>query len=252
LPNVITGTSAGSLVAAFAGVRTDAELKKEITPDIYSKLTGCASLLFVYIHTYRHSCDLSWSEMFSNFRRTGATFNLDRWTEKLQWLTKGDTTFLEAYERTGRILNISATSMEEHSPPKLFNYRTAPDVVIYTAVLASSAIPGILPPIELKRKRRDGKLELHLDEGRYWRDGSLRADVPITLLHQLFRVNYTIVSQVNPHIMLFFYESKGKFYFENLMILQEARVSRRHTDREADGAEVSWPRRWNWQSNWIS
>jgi predicted acylesterase/phospholipase RssA len=80
--------------------------------------------------------------MFHNWYDTGAVFSLERWTEKVQYATMGNTTFLEAYERSGRILNISAVSMEEHSPPKLFNYRNAPDVVIYTAILASSAIPG--------------------------------------------------------------------------------------------------------------
>jgi predicted acylesterase/phospholipase RssA len=68
---------------------------------------------------------------------------------------------------------------------------------------------GILPAIELKRKRPDGKLEPYLDEGQYWRDGSLRMDVPITMLHQSFRVNFTVVNQVNPHVFLFFFESKG-------------------------------------------
>lgn len=59
-------------------------------------------------------------------------------------------TFKEAYERTGRILNISGESSlprcgrelnklvsvipyDTHSPTKLLNYLTAPDCVIYTA-----------------------------------------------------------------------------------------------------------------------
>jgi hypothetical protein len=48
LPQVITGTSAGSLVAAFTCVRTDAELMRDINSDLYQYLTGCA-LLFDWL-----------------------------------------------------------------------------------------------------------------------------------------------------------------------------------------------------------
>jgi hypothetical protein len=30
-----------------------------------------------------------------------------------------------------------------------------------------------------------------------------------TALHQLFGVNYTVVSQVNPHVLPFFFENRG-------------------------------------------
>lgn len=53
-------------------------------------------------------------------------------------------TFREAYERTGRILNVSCVPSDSHSPTILTNYLTAPDCVIWSAVLASAAVPGIL------------------------------------------------------------------------------------------------------------
>jgi hypothetical protein len=45
--------------------------------------------------------------------------------------------------------------------------------------------------------------------GRKWKDGSLRTDIPIQSLHMHFNVKNTIVSQVNPHIHLFFYAPRG-------------------------------------------
>lgn len=49
-------------------------------------------------------------------------------------------TFREAYERTGRILNVSVIPYDTHSPTKLLNYLTAPDCVIYTAGMIPSII----------------------------------------------------------------------------------------------------------------
>ncbi len=86
----------------------------------------------------------------------------------------------------------------------MLNYITAPDVVISTAVMASSAIPTILRPVTLLMKREDGSIVPYMGAGHKWRDGSIRNDIPEKELHQLFDVNYTIVSQTNPHILIFF------------------------------------------------
>ena len=142
-------------------------------------------------------------------------------------------TFGEAYERTGRILNVSCVPADPHSPTILCNYLTSPDCVIWSAVLASAAVPGILNPVVLMMKTSDGSLvpysfghkvcDLFRSHGcvvlsstygianidRQWKDGSLRTDIPIKALNLHFNVNFTIVSQVNPHISLFFFSSRG-------------------------------------------
>lgn len=202
LPKVITGTSAGSLIASIACTRTDEELQENIVP---------------YIHQFLTACEGTWFTMAKRFFQTGALFDIDEWREKMYWVTNGNTTFLESYQRTGRILNITVVSCDSHSPPKLLNYVTAPNVVVWSAVLASSSIPGILNPVTLyhkvKSKMADGTVKEtiapFLGWGERWRDGSLRTDIPLKSLHQLFNVNYTIVSQVNPHVTVFFYENRG-------------------------------------------
>ena len=137
-------------------------------------------------------------------------FDTPRWITKLQeHITHGDTTFLEADQRTGRALNICVASEEKYSPPICLNYKTTPNVVIWSAVLASAAVPGILHAVELRSKRPDGTIEMYHGVGRRWRDGVLRTDIPTTALHQLFGVKYTIVSQVNPHVVPFFFENRG-------------------------------------------
>lgn len=111
--------------------------------------------------------------------KQGSRFDAEDWARKAQWITKGSLTFLEAYERTGRILNISVIPYDPHSPPKLLNYLTTPDCVVWSAVIASAAIPGILNPVVLMRKRPDGTLVPFSYGGRGYKDGSLRADIPL-------------------------------------------------------------------------
>ncbi len=76
-------------------------------------------------------------------------------------------------------------------------------------MIASSAVPGILAPQTLLQKDAKGRISPFSRAGKKWRDGSLNSDIPERELHLLFDVNYTIVSQVNPHILLFFYERDG-------------------------------------------
>ncbi|KAG0312849.1 hypothetical protein BGZ97_010786 [Linnemannia gamsii] len=194
LPTVVTGTSAGALMAALTCCRTDEELNEVLVPELAHKFTACADNVFTW---------------FPRFLKQGSRFDAEDWARKAQWVTKGSLTFLEAYERTGRILNISVIPYDPHSPPKLLNYLTTPDCVVWSAVIASAAIPGILNPVVLMRKRPDGTLVPFSYGGRGFKDGSLRADIPLQALHTHFNVNYTIVSQVNPHVHLFFYAARG-------------------------------------------
>ncbi|RDW71219.1 patatin-like phospholipase-containing protein [Coleophoma cylindrospora] len=193
LPDVITGTSGGALVAALVATRTNDELKALLVPALAGRITAC-------------------SEPFSTWAprwwKTGARFDSLEWAKKCSWFTRGSMTFKEAYERTGRILNVSCVPSDPHSPTILTNYLTSPDCVIWSAVLASAAVPGILNPVVLMMKTRDGEL-VPYSFGHKWKDGSLRTDIPLKALNLHFNVNFSIVSQVNPHINLFFFSSRG-------------------------------------------
>ena len=57
-------------------------------------------------------------------------------------------------------------------------------------------------------KLRDGSLAPY-SFGHKWKDGSLRTDIPLRALNLHFNVNFSIVSQVNPHINTFFFSSRG-------------------------------------------
>ena len=131
--------------------------------------------------------------------------------ETVYWATKGDKlTFLEAYKSTGKILNITINSTVGDRPSLLLNCKTTPTVTIASAVLASSALPGLLPTAKLMEKDEKGNLIEFVGVGKEgWRDGSFKTDIPKKSLHWYFKVHFTIVSQVNPHVIMFFYNQSG-------------------------------------------
>ncbi|GAB1192045.1 hypothetical protein APSETT444_001229 [Aspergillus pseudonomiae] len=193
LPEIITGTSGGALVAALIATRTDEELKQLLVPALAHRIRASSEGMASWVWRW-------W--------RTGARFDTITWARECSWFCRGSTTFKEAYERTGRILNVSCVPSDPHSPTILANYLTSPNCVIWSAVLASAAVPGILNPVVLMTKKRDGTLAPY-SFGHKWKDGSLRTDIPIRALNLHFNVNFPIVSQVNPHINLFFFSSRG-------------------------------------------
>ncbi|GAW22413.1 hypothetical protein ANO14919_119500 [Xylariales sp. No.14919] len=193
LPDVITGTSGGALVAALVATRTNEELKQLLVPALAHNIKPCSEPITAW---------------FPRWWKTGARFDSVDWARQASWWSRGSMTFREAYERTGRILNVSCVPADPHSPTILCNFLTSPDCVIWSAVLASAAVPGILNPVVLMMKALDGSL-VPYSFGHKWKDGSLRTDIPIKALNLHFNVNFTIVSQVNPHISLFFFSSRG-------------------------------------------
>lgn len=114
LPRVVTGTSAGGIVAALLCTRTDAELKHLLVPELANKITACEDAFGVWIKR--------WYE-------TGARFSAIKWAEKVcypispgrklirqaMFFTNGSLTFKEAYECTGRALNVSVVPSDRHS-----------------------------------------------------------------------------------------------------------------------------------------
>ena len=52
LPRVITGTSAGGLVAALVGTRTDEELRTLLVPELAHRITACEEDFSVWIKRF--------------------------------------------------------------------------------------------------------------------------------------------------------------------------------------------------------
>jgi TAG lipase/steryl ester hydrolase/phospholipase A2/LPA acyltransferase len=182
LPRVVTGSSAGSIMAGILATHTDTELVDLLNPD--------------YI-------DFEWCSVFSPFELVKGNSMLDQKTLK-NFIGRNipEMTFLEAYQHTNRILNVSVSPADSNQFPRLLNYLTAPNVLIRWACLASSAIPGLYPAVQLRAKNFDGKSVAYMSQNR-WIDGSVHEDIPINKVNRLHNINHYIVSQTNPYIVPF-------------------------------------------------
>jgi predicted acylesterase/phospholipase RssA len=112
----------------------------------------------------------------------------------------GDYTFQEAFDKTGVLLNITVTGYDGHEDYRLLNYLTAPHVLIWSACLASCAIPYVFEPVELLAKNYRGEVVPYHPSGLKFIDGSVCADLPFKRLSEQFNVNAFIVSQTNPWV----------------------------------------------------
>jgi len=149
--------------------------------------------------------------------RNGVIYDWRDFHQHMFWFTQG-MTFKEAYLKTGRILNICCTPLRSRgarAPPLMLNYLDTPNVDIASAVCASSCLPGLTHPVELLEKKEDGTLRPYHDaddcnDRISMRDGSFERDVPLQQLASLFGVTFTIVSQVNPHVLPFWAHVRGR------------------------------------------
>ncbi len=179
LPRVISGSSAGALVAGVLGTHTDEELEHFYEP---------ASVMF---EAKREAGALS--RMFFGASPQIDVGDLEGLVERLV----PDMTFQEAYEKTGRQISISVAPAELHQRSRLLNAVTSPNVFVRSAVMASCAVPGVFPPVMLKAKNVHGETQPYLPSRR-WVDGSIADDLPAKRLQRLYSTNHYIVSMVNP------------------------------------------------------
>lgn len=197
LPRIIAGSSVGSIMCSVVATRSWPELES-------------------FFEDSWHSLQFfdQMGGIFAVVRRVvthGAVHDIRQLQRLLRHLTS-NLTFQEAYDMTGRILGITVCSPRKHEPPRCLNYLTSPHVVIWSAVTASCAFPGLFEAQELMAKDRFGEIvpyhapfsagheEKNGPSPRRWRDGSLESDLPMMQLKELFNVNHFIVSQANPHI----------------------------------------------------
>jgi len=185
LPRVITGSSAGSIIGGYLATHSDKEMERELRSG---------------------QLDYEWCRLLSFVDVIKGESLMDQ-KQLLRSIERNipDMTFLEAYRETRRILNISISPADSHQFPRLLNYLTAPNVLIRRAALASSAIPGLFPPAQLRAKNFDGKSVAYMPQSR-WIDGSVHEDIPKEKVNRLHNINHYIVSQANPHIAPFLSE----------------------------------------------
>ncbi|MDX1451072.1 MAG: DUF3336 domain-containing protein [Oleiphilaceae bacterium] len=182
LPQVITGSSAGSIIAATIGTHTDQELPALFDPNTHN------------MKAWR------WLGLLSGLQGKG--FMDQRQLQDYIRSYVGEYTMQEAYERTGRSINITVSPVQHHQKARLLSGYTSPYILMWSAALASCAVPSVFPPVKLLKKDQAGHNVPYMPRLR-WVDGSVVSDLPVERLMHLYDVNYSIVSQTNPHVVPF-------------------------------------------------
>jgi TAG lipase / steryl ester hydrolase / phospholipase A2 / LPA acyltransferase len=243
MPRVIGGASAGSILCAMIGTRTDEECMNDLLEAKGTVAPGHTGKLILNFFRPLGSADKTntvdsdfgtvlhnsaggfrdakrtWQllipiglrqitstiyDLLTGHRRPQDMLNHD--TEHFRECLKsniGDFTFQEAFDRTGRILNITVTPTNSSDPPRLLNYLTAPHVLVWSAAVASSSLPGVFEANKLMVKDADGTERPESAEPTHFSDGSMEADLPMAQLSEMFNVNHFIISQANPHAVMF-------------------------------------------------
>lgn len=201
LPKIICGSSAGAIIAGIFCTRTD-EAVNEMLSSGLGKMAN-----FFDLNAFDETQD-GIQSVRSKLRRlftSGAFMDGDMLADCLR-RNYGDLTFMEAFELTGRVLNVSVAYAErDGQKAMLLNFITAPDVYLWSAVSASSSMPGLFTAVQLMAKDRTTGEPVPFIAGELWYDGSVACDLPKKELSRYFNVNHFIVSQVNPHIIPFFH-----------------------------------------------
>jgi len=178
IPDVISGSSGGALIAAVAGSRKPESLGEIFEPDFLQFEDDIRAIV---------------RNLAPGKKRNMRKNDLIKIIERIV----PDLTFEEAFKLSGLKINISIAPHERHQKSRLLNAITSPTVMLREAVLASCCIPGVFPPVSLAAKNVKGERVPYLP-ARKWVDGSISDDVPMKRLSRLYGVNHFIVSQTNP------------------------------------------------------
>jgi predicted acylesterase/phospholipase RssA len=187
LPKVISGSSAGAWMCAQLGTLRDEELRGHFLTKRYE---------------FNHR--LSIGGIFGLMSGKDRSVVENERDEVIEAFV-GNQTFQEAYEHTGRYINISIAPFERHQNSRLLNAIASPNVTIRSAVRASSSVPGMVAAVGLEAKDSRGRIKPYL-RNRLWVDGSFSEDLPFKRMSRLFGVNHYIVSMINPMAVPFLRE----------------------------------------------
>ena len=220
LPRIITGTATGALIAALVGIHTEDELLDFLNGDGIdltafakqdSQMTSNERSEDL-VSTHRPGPIQTLLRRVTRFVRHGYFLDVSVLEECVR-ANVGDLTFEEAYARTKRVLNITVPTSGRGGVPSLLNYLTAPNVLIWSAALASNTSSlALYQPMTLLCKDETGAVmpwstshaqsftfqPQHIPTHTF-----NERDSPLSRIAELFNVNHFIVSQARPYIAPF-------------------------------------------------
>ncbi|KAM7224493.1 protein of unknown function (DUF3336) domain containing protein [Rhypophila decipiens] len=259
LPRIITGTATGALIASLVAIHTEEELPSVLSGDgiDLSAFSGRGRKLG---SGENEPNDSIWTRLATLMRRV-QRFKRDGYFLDVKVLEDcvrtnvGDLTFEEAYQRSKRILNITVATAGQGGVPTLLNYLTAPNVLIWTAAVASNASTSSLYGHRETRvlcKDSHGNIipwkPANTVDFRHWTHASYSdRQAPLRQIAQLFNVNHFIVSQARPYIIPFLQsdmhgpsllETRSKITQVTAFLLRMMGLEIRHRLRQLDTLQL--------------
>eukprot|EP00667_Euglena_gracilis_P002873 EG_transcript_2880 len=203
LPGIISGTNTGSIVAAIVCTHHEDELLKMV--DFESD--ECCIRFEIFASRDKDQTGNTLTRRLRRFMDQGVLLDIHLLKDFLR-STIGDMTFMEAYNKTGRVLNIVCSQYPEKGRGRktywAMNYLTAPHVTIWSAACASCAVPGIYEQVTLVAKSSTGELEDYYPAVPKWgQTGNATANERVAWerLSELFNINYFILSETNINVI---------------------------------------------------
>lgn len=191
MPKVLSGSSAGAIMTAMLGSSSPSEMMNILNGDHF----------FTEAFKFRH-----WNDILKG---NGGIADV-KFLKQFLMRNLGDLTFEEAYKQSGLYVNIAVAPYEASQNPRIMNSYTSPELLVWSAVLASCAVPVLFPPVRLTSKRFDGQQTSYMADT-LWVDGSVRSDFPQEKMARLYNLNYTIACQVNPHVVPFMQTDEQRY-----------------------------------------
>ncbi|KAK3496939.1 uncharacterized protein B0T23DRAFT_310764 [Neurospora hispaniola] len=217
LPRIITGTATGALIAALVAVHTEEELLHVLSGEAIDLSAFSSKLGTPTNGEGKDKRNSWWTNPWSTLVRRLTRFWKEGYFLDVKVLEHcirsnlGDLTFEEAYNRSKRVLNITVATAGQGGVPTLLNYLTAPNVLIWTAALASNASSSSLyGDRETKILCKDSQGNIvpwkpaNTVDFRHWTHASYsERESPLQRIAELFNVNHFIVSQARPYLIPF-------------------------------------------------
>ena len=219
LPRIIAGTATGALMAALVAVHTEDELLDflsgegiDLSAFAAASERAAAAARAQDGQRRSHSWFSTLARRAHRFLKYGYVLDA-KVLEECVRANVGDLTFEEAYQRTKRVLNITI-SATGGGLPGLLNYLTAPNVLIWSAALASNSSDARFAPTTLQCKTPDGRVtpwevpaNAKVRPPKQYRNQTPSTDhdrnTPLSRVAELFNVNHFIVSQARPYVAPF-------------------------------------------------
>lgn len=215
LPRVIVGTATGALMAALVGIHTREELPGFLDGDGIDLSAFTASRSRSREKRLAAHQSTLWSWLTTLHRRAGRLFTqgfvLDPGVlAECVEANVGDMTFQEAYDRTGRVLNIIVASPND-DVPNLLNYLTASNWLIRSAAMASH-LTTLARHNEIQLLKKNAQGDIVAVPVRWPRSSGRNAGLPhstgedktpLSRVRQQFNIDHFVVSQARPYVAPF-------------------------------------------------